>query len=75
MNEASQWPLQNGGATLNTPGNQAGANDEPFAYHPGGVNTLLGDGSVRFLKSTINVVTMRFLITPNGGEVISADSL
>ncbi len=75
MNESGQWPLQNGGATLNTQGNQAGANDEPFSYHPGGVNALLGDGSVRFIKSTINVATVRFLITPNGGEVISADSL
>jgi prepilin-type processing-associated H-X9-DG protein len=24
------------------------------SYHPGGVNTLLGDGSVKFIKSSIS---------------------
>ena len=33
----------------------------------------MGDGSVRFLKDTVNVVTLRGLVTPKGGEVISAD--
>jgi prepilin-type N-terminal cleavage/methylation domain-containing protein/prepilin-type processing-associated H-X9-DG protein len=42
--------------------------------HPGGVNTLLGDGSVRFIKDTINVNTWRAMGTIAGGEVISADS-
>lgn len=41
--------------------------------HPGGVNVLLGDGSVKFVKSTVNVFTWRALGTRNGGEVISAD--
>jgi len=45
------------------------------SYHPGGVNALLGDGSVRFIKSTINGFTWRALGTVAGGEVISADSL
>ena len=36
------------------PGNNAGANDELFSFHPGGVNVLFGDGSVRFLKDTVN---------------------
>lgn len=44
------------------------------SYHPGGVNALFGDGSVRFVKSTINGWTWRALGTVAGGEVISADS-
>ncbi len=42
--------------------------------HPGGVNVLMGDGSVRFLRDTVNIVTLRSLVTLKGGEVISADS-
>src|SRR5262249_6056620 len=44
------------------------------SYHPGGVNTLMADGSVRFTKSTINGNTWRALGTVTGGEVISADA-
>lgn len=44
------------------------------SYHPGGVNVLLMDGSVRFLKNTVNPVTWRALGTRATGEVISADS-
>ncbi|AGA31583.1 DUF1559 domain-containing protein [Singulisphaera acidiphila] len=44
------------------------------SYHSGGVNTLLGDGSVRFVKSTINGTTWRALGSVAGGEVISADA-
>ncbi len=75
MCESAQWPLQNGGAPLNTAGNQAGANEEAFSFHPGGVNALFGDGSVRFLKTSINLATFRYVLTPAGGEVISADAL
>ncbi len=45
------------------------------SFHPGGVNSLLGDGSVRFIKSTIDGITWRSLGSVAGGEVISADSL
>jgi prepilin-type N-terminal cleavage/methylation domain-containing protein/prepilin-type processing-associated H-X9-DG protein len=68
MNESAPWTQ-----TGTTGGNNAGANDELFSYHPGGVNCVFGDGSVRFIKDTISVVTLRALITPKGGEVISAD--
>jgi prepilin-type N-terminal cleavage/methylation domain-containing protein len=43
--------------------------------HPGGVLTLLGDGSVRFVKDSVDLSTWRALATRAGGEVISADSL
>jgi prepilin-type N-terminal cleavage/methylation domain-containing protein/prepilin-type processing-associated H-X9-DG protein len=42
--------------------------------HPGGVNTLFCDGSVKFMKNTINLFVWRGLSTTMGGEVISADS-
>jgi prepilin-type N-terminal cleavage/methylation domain-containing protein/prepilin-type processing-associated H-X9-DG protein len=42
--------------------------------HPGGANFLFGDGSVHFLKDTINLPTYRALATRALGEVISADA-
>jgi prepilin-type N-terminal cleavage/methylation domain-containing protein/prepilin-type processing-associated H-X9-DG protein len=51
----------------------AGANDELFSFHPGGVNCLFGDGSVRFIKDSVNLLTLRAIVTPNGGEAVSSD--
>jgi len=48
---------------------------EASSGHPGGVNVLLGDGSVRFIKDSIALETWRALGTRRGGEVISADAL
>jgi prepilin-type N-terminal cleavage/methylation domain-containing protein/prepilin-type processing-associated H-X9-DG protein len=42
--------------------------------HPGGVNVLIGDGSVRFIKNSVNLATWRSLGTRAGGEIISSDS-
>jgi prepilin-type N-terminal cleavage/methylation domain-containing protein/prepilin-type processing-associated H-X9-DG protein len=44
------------------------------SLHPGGANALMGDGSVRFLKSTTNLATLRALGTRAMGEVVSSDS-
>jgi prepilin-type N-terminal cleavage/methylation domain-containing protein/prepilin-type processing-associated H-X9-DG protein len=44
------------------------------SYHPGGVNALLGDGSVRFVKSTIAGMIWRALGSVSGGEIVSADA-
>jgi len=41
--------------------------------HPGGANFLFADGSVHFLKETIDLATYCALGSRNGGEVISAD--
>ena len=43
-------------------------------YHPGGMNILLGDGSVRFIKNSINGSTWRALGTVAGGEIIGDDA-
>jgi len=47
----------------------------PNSLHPGGVNMLNCDGSVRFVKDTISLTTWWAVGTKSGGEVISADSL
>jgi prepilin-type N-terminal cleavage/methylation domain-containing protein/prepilin-type processing-associated H-X9-DG protein len=44
------------------------------SYHPGGVNVLLTDGSVRFIKDSVNRNTWWALGTIAGGEVLSSDS-
>ncbi|WP_165068831.1 DUF1559 domain-containing protein [Paludisphaera rhizosphaerae] len=43
--------------------------------HAGGVNVLMGDGSVRFIKNSVSLPTWWALGTCAGGEVISADAL
>ncbi len=67
--EFTNWPT----GPYVAQGNNAGNNDEIASFHPGGANLLFGDGSVRFLKDSVNPVTMRGLVTPQGGEVISSD--
>jgi prepilin-type N-terminal cleavage/methylation domain-containing protein/prepilin-type processing-associated H-X9-DG protein len=43
------------------------------SLHPGGANFAMADGSVRFVKETINLPTYRALATRAGGEAIGAD--
>ena len=42
--------------------------------HPGGANFALADGSVKFIKNSINLIAYRALGTRALGEVISADA-
>jgi prepilin-type N-terminal cleavage/methylation domain-containing protein/prepilin-type processing-associated H-X9-DG protein len=44
------------------------------SYHPGGVNVLMTDGSVRFVKDSVNMLTWWGLGTISGNEVLSSDS-
>jgi prepilin-type processing-associated H-X9-DG protein len=43
------------------------------SFHPGGVNVLMMDGSVRFVRNSIAQATWRALGTRAGGEVIGND--
>ena len=43
------------------------------SLHVGGANFAMGDGAVKFIKSSINIVTYRNLSTRAGGEVVGAD--
>jgi prepilin-type processing-associated H-X9-DG protein len=42
--------------------------------HPGGVNVTFADGSVRFVKNSVNLQAWWGLGTRAGGETISADA-
>jgi prepilin-type processing-associated H-X9-DG protein len=44
------------------------------SYHPGGINVLMADGHISFVKDAINQRTWWGLGTINGSEVIGADS-
>jgi prepilin-type N-terminal cleavage/methylation domain-containing protein/prepilin-type processing-associated H-X9-DG protein len=46
----------------------------PTSLHPGGVNVGFADGSIHFIKNSINFNTWWALGSINGGEVISGDS-
>jgi prepilin-type processing-associated H-X9-DG protein len=42
---------------------------EIYAFHPGGANILMGDGSVRFLKVGVHIDIVLQLLTRARGEV------
>jgi prepilin-type N-terminal cleavage/methylation domain-containing protein/prepilin-type processing-associated H-X9-DG protein len=44
------------------------------SFHPGGANFAFADGSVRFIKDSVNMLTYESLGTRGSGEVISSDS-
>ncbi|MHC5538896.1 DUF1559 family PulG-like putative transporter [Singulisphaera rosea] len=49
-------------------------NNEVYSFHSGGANHVFADGSVHFVKRSTSPGVFTALISPNRGEVISADS-
>jgi prepilin-type N-terminal cleavage/methylation domain-containing protein len=61
----------------NTPNSYTFANATMFgasSYHPGGVDVGFLDGTVRFIKDSVNLGAWGAIATKAGGEVVSADS-
>jgi prepilin-type processing-associated H-X9-DG protein len=46
---------------------------EPYAFHSGGANFCMGDGSVRWINDSIDIRDFARLITRNGAEISSAE--
>lgn len=44
---------------------------EPYSFHPGGVCSVMGDGSVRYIRESISARVFAALCTARGGEAIS----
>jgi len=53
--------------------NNCGPNDEPFSFHSGGVNAVMADGSVRFVRDSINALTLKFVSGADDGQVVTLD--
>jgi prepilin-type N-terminal cleavage/methylation domain-containing protein/prepilin-type processing-associated H-X9-DG protein len=50
-----------------------GPNEETFSFHTGGANVVQCDGSVRFLRDSLNGEAFRAMLTVDGGEVNPAN--
>jgi prepilin-type N-terminal cleavage/methylation domain-containing protein/prepilin-type processing-associated H-X9-DG protein len=48
--------------------NNCGPNDEIFSFHTGGANVVFADGSVRFLRDSLDPVVIAGLVSRSGGE-------
>ena len=48
--------------------------EELTSQHPGGVNALFADGSVHFLKQSMNVKALSALCTRDVGEIVDSNS-
>jgi prepilin-type N-terminal cleavage/methylation domain-containing protein len=49
-------------------------NREVYSFHANGAYVAFGDGSVKFLRDSINIRVFARLVTVAGGEIISAES-
>ena len=68
------------GRPLVGPGQQVASNPKNLSYawtfgskHPGGVNMVFADGTVKFIKNSINPYAWWGIFTMYNGEILSAD--
>jgi prepilin-type N-terminal cleavage/methylation domain-containing protein len=53
--------------------NNCGPNDEPFSFHPGGLNATMGDGSVHYLADSMDGLVVKWLIGAEDGQTIDLE--
>ncbi|MGL6073702.1 MAG: DUF1559 domain-containing protein [Fimbriiglobus sp.] len=53
--------------------NNCGPNDEPFSFHSGGCMAAMADGSVRFMRDSLDAVVLKFAVGANDGQTINLD--
>jgi prepilin-type N-terminal cleavage/methylation domain-containing protein len=59
------------GQTIGTQAMNCTNSGEAYSFHTAGINVGLCDGSVRFLRESIDIRTFARMVTAQGGEVIS----
>jgi prepilin-type N-terminal cleavage/methylation domain-containing protein len=67
-----QGKTADGTANLGTCPINCTNNGEVYSFHTGGTHAVFADGSVHFLRESINIRVLAGLITRAGGEVVSA---
>lgn len=55
---------------MRTPNNSRYHVEDASSRHPGGINAVFCDGSVRFVRDSINPTTWSYLGTRASGEVL-----
>jgi prepilin-type N-terminal cleavage/methylation domain-containing protein/prepilin-type processing-associated H-X9-DG protein len=71
INQNRGWPTSASTSPPNGVGDAEPSNTPLNSNHSGGVNALMGDGSVRFLRDSLSLLTLAQLATRDDGQVIT----
>lgn len=67
----NNYKMPNGGpAECRWSVNNCGPNDEPYSFHTGGVQAVMGDGSVRFMTDSMDAIVAKWMAGASDGNVV-----
>jgi prepilin-type N-terminal cleavage/methylation domain-containing protein len=55
--------------------NNCGPNDEPFSFHTGGINCVMGDGAVKFISDSVDPISLKWTVSGSDGNVVDVDKV